>query len=171
MQNSTLVWIIVVALVVLGAGWYLFSNQPIAPADDANGASTTQNPMLVPGTPGGINADTDVFVDEEVSTAPVNAAVTYSASGFSPSTVTIKAGGTVTWSAQGGALIWIASAPHPTHTAYSGTTLDEHCDTMSNDSFAQCKNGSSYSFTFDKAGTWRYHNHSQTSHFGSVIVE
>jgi len=48
--------------------------------------------------------------------------------------------------------------------------LQEHCGTGTT-SFDQCANGGSYSFTFTKAGTWRYHNHSNASHFGTVIVE
>lgn len=100
----------------------------------------------------------------------MSASVTYSSSGFSPSEITIRRGGTVTWRNEGGGTMWVASAMHPTHTTYSGTTLQEHCDTLSNDSFDQCQNGGTYSFTFDKVGTWAYHNHSQSSHFGRVIV-
>ncbi len=169
MQNSTLVWIIIIALVILGAGWYLFSNQPIAPANVDQNTDIEQG-MLVPGTEGGLAADTEVIEDTSVNSAPMSAAVTYSANGFSPSTVTVKVGGTVTWANSSGGNMWVASAQHPTHTVYSGTTLQEHCDTMSNDSFDQCANGNTYSFTFDKVGTWRYHNHSNSSHFGSVVV-
>ena len=66
--------------------------------------------------------------------------------------------------------MWVASAQHPTHTAYAGTSLSQHCDDATDTSFDQCKSGSSYSFTFNKAGTWAYHNHSNSSHFGRVLV-
>ena len=124
-----------------------------------NGDSTVSGGVAV-----GIGAET------EVRMAPMTATVMYSASGYSPSSVTIKKGGTVTWVDQGTGKMWIASASHPTHTVYAGTTLQEHCDDSTATSFDQCENGTSYSFTFEKTGTWRYHSHSQASHFGSVTV-
>src|SRR3990167_9203248 len=157
MQNSTLVWIIIAALVILGGGWYFFSMQE--PAAGEGEEAMIEEPMLVPDAPGGIGEDTEVTSDSEESAAPMAASVTYSAGGFSPSTVTVKIGGTVTWSSTGGGQMWVASAQHPTHTAYSGTTLQEHCDDAVDTSLDQCETGTTYSFTFDKAGTWRYHNH------------
>ncbi len=174
MQNSTLVWIILVALVVLGGGWYFFSMQE--PAAGENEEALTEEPTESPDEPGGtsVGAGVDVEVGgggSEESTAPLSATITYSANGFAPSTVTVKKGGTVTWRNQGSSDMWVASAQHPTHTAYSGTTLQEHCDDAVDTSLDQCDNGAIYSFTFDKVGTWRYHNHSNSSHFGTVIVE
>ena len=109
-------------------------------------------------------------VDVQVSTVPASASITYGSNGFSPSEVTIKKGGTVTWTNSTGGNMWVASAMHPAHTAYSGTTLAQHCDDATDVSFDQCKNGNTYSFTFNKAGTWAYHNHSGASQFGKVIV-
>jgi plastocyanin len=97
------------------------------------------------------------------------AVVTYSTSGFSPATVTIQRGETVTWQSDGSAM-WIGSNDHPTHTQYSGTSREEHCAAGDRDAFDQCAVGETYSFTFDKAGTWGYHNHRSTSHLGQVIV-
>ncbi|MDP4020798.1 MAG: hypothetical protein Q8P58_02045 [Candidatus Adlerbacteria bacterium] len=171
MQNSTLVWIILAALVILGGGWYFLSSKTTPPAEPVGEEEiSTGSGMLVPGVEGGIEADTDVFGDSEESGAPMTAQISYSGSGFLPSTVIVRAGGTVTWSAQSGGQMWVASASHPTHTVYDSTTLQEHCDT-GDSSFDQCKNGSTYSFTFTKSGTWRYHNHSNPNHFGTVIVE
>lgn len=170
MQNSTLVIIILIALGVLGAGWFLFMNKPIAPATmeqrAISGDTANTNDTDSSATSGaGANTSTG-----GTASAPMNATVTYSANGYSPSSVTIKKGGTVTWVDQDTGKMWTATASHPTHTVYSGTTLQEHCDDTTDTSFDQCKNGSQYSFTFTKTGTWRYHNHSQASHFGSVIV-
>ncbi|OGC84885.1 hypothetical protein A3F55_00170 [Candidatus Adlerbacteria bacterium RIFCSPHIGHO2_12_FULL_53_18] len=176
MQNSTLVWIIIAALVILGGGWYFLNNQS-APAGGQEEVGETENEDSDNAGAGlGASAGADVMVGggggTEESAAPMNASVAYSSTGFSPSTVTVKVGGTVTWSAQGGSQMWVASAQHPTHTAYDGTTLQEHCGTgAASGAFDQCASGTSYSFTFNKAGTWRYHNHSNSSHFGTVIVE
>ena len=177
MQNSTLVWIIVAALVVLGGGWYFLNSQSAPAAVSESGDTASENQGANTGNGASLGVGVGVEVDagtgggSEEGTAPMTANITYSSSGFSPSTVTVKVGGTVTWTSQGGAEMWVASAQHPTHTAYSGTTLQEHCATGANDSFDQCANGATFSFTFDKAGTWRYHNHLQSSHFGTVIVE
>lgn len=103
------------------------------------------------------------------SSAPMMATVTYDGTTFSPASVTIKKGGTVTWTSTGGEM-WVASAQHPTHTAYSGTNLQEHCAAGATKSFDQCASGGTYSFTFDKAGTWNYHNHLNASARGTVIV-
>jgi plastocyanin len=178
MQNSTLVVIILIALGVLGVGWFLFMNDPLTPTtieESANsGVENTNTNESAGGTETGTGAGTSVGVavgaSTGINTAPMMATVTYSASGYSPSSVTIKKGGTVTWVDQGTSKMWTASASHPTHTFYSGTTREEHCDDTTDISFDQCKNSSQYTFTFDKVGTWRYHNHSQSSHFGSVTV-
>ncbi len=70
--------------------------------------------------------------------------------------------------------MWVASAMHPSHALYSGTTLSEHCPDTANASFDQCRSvasGNSFSFTFEKAGAWRYHNHVNPAQFGSVTVQ
>lgn len=171
MQNSTLVWIILAALLILGGGWYFLNSQNLSPADEPDIEEETSATPDAPGT-GVAGDDSAVFgASSEESAAPMTAAVTYSASGFSPSIVTVKTGGSVTWTDQGTGKMWVATAQHPTHTTYDGTTLQEHCNAGTSDTFDQCKNNGTYSFTFDKAGTWRYHNHSGASHFGTVIVE
>lgn len=99
------------------------------------------------------------------------ATVTYTASGFSPQTVTIQQGETVTWVNEGGPGMWVASDIHPTHSEYDGTSLRQHCQDGSSDTFDACGVQQRYSFTFEKNGTFRYHNHRQAGHAGTVIVE
>jgi len=99
--------------------------------------------------------------------------VIYTDSGYSPSELKIKLGDTVTWKNESSSEMWIASAMHPTHTVYSGTSLQEHCPDPENNDFDQCrpnKPGESWSFTFQKTGTWNYHNH-VGNHFGKIIVQ
>ena len=86
--------------------------------------------------------------------------VNYGDGGFSPKAITIKKGDTVTFRNQSAGDMWVASAPHPTHTDYPA--FDEK---------ASVSNGGSWSFTFDKVGTWKYHNHKNASHFGTVVVQ
>ena len=159
MSTSTIVGIVIVILLALG-GWYFFSTNPspLAP-------STGSNMPVLPADGTGQTPEMEVVDDA------LKSAVAYGTDGFSPKTVTIKKGGTVTWTNQGGAAgMWIASAVHPTHSVYSGTTLAEHCNGTSATSFDQCKDASVYSFTFSKIGTWNYHNHLNPNDFGTVIV-
>ncbi|HEY5600784.1 MAG TPA: cupredoxin domain-containing protein [Patescibacteria group bacterium] len=78
--------------------------------------------------------------------------------GFEPSSVTIGAGQTVTFTNNSSNPVFVASDPHPTH-----TNLPEF----------QSKNvavGESYSFTFNQLGSWGYHNHLNPSVRGTVVV-
>jgi plastocyanin len=157
-MNST-GWIAVVAvlvLIVLGAWWY--TTQPAA---DTN-VNLNQNATTTDNVP-------DVVA---TTTEPQTVTVNYTSAGFSPATVTINKGDTVTWSNGGSGSMWVASAVHPTHEVYDGTTRTEHCAAGTTPKpFDQCANGSTYSFTFDKTGTFKYHNHSAAQLTGTVVVQ
>ncbi len=85
--------------------------------------------------------------------------VTLTANGFSPTSLTIKAGQTVTWVNKSGEAATINSAPHPVHTSYPPLNLGNFPD------------GGTLSLTFDKPGTYGYHNHLNPSEQGTIIVE
>lgn len=76
--------------------------------------------------------------------------------GFFPETVTIKKSTAVKFVNKSSTPMWIASAPHPIHTDYP--------------EFNQKENGDTFIFTFDKVGSWKYHNHSPFSAGGVVVV-
>jgi plastocyanin len=78
---------------------------------------------------------------------------------FSPTIVTVKKGTKVTWKNLGDAPVWPAVNPHPVHTEYQG--FDARTD---------LRKGETYSFTFDKVGSWNYHNHLNPGTTGTVIV-
>lgn len=96
--------------------------------------------------------------------------VVFTDGGFSPSTITIKKGESVTWVNQSSGGMWVASNIHPSHAEYSGTALREHCPDTAGTAFDECGTGSSYTFTFEKAGTWQYHNHVDAQKTGTIIV-
>lgn len=79
---------------------------------------------------------------------------------FSPATVTIKSGDTVAWLNHSATPVWVASDPHPSHTGYPGF-----------DSKAAIDVDKAFTFTFDKKGSWGYHNHLDPKQKGTVIVE
>ncbi len=103
----------------------------------------------------------------------MTATVTYSGHGFSPSTVTIAKGGTVTFVNQSSNKMWVASDPHPTHQGYDGTTRSQHCAQGYTGAkpFDQCSTGNSFTFTFTKTGSWGYHNHDLHQDTGTVVVQ
>jgi len=93
---------------------------------------------------------------------PTNVAITvnYTDSGFLPQTATIKKGEAVKWINKTDNNMWIASNPHPTHTDYPGF-----------DQLSSVRRDESYIFTFEKSGSWGYHNHQNPSDRGIIIVQ
>lgn len=79
--------------------------------------------------------------------------------GFSPAKLTIKAGTKVTWSNRSGNGATVNSDPHPIHTGYQPLNLGSF------------QNGETLSLTFDKPGTYGYHNHLNPSQKGTIVVE
>ena len=160
-------WIaIIVGLLIIAAGAWWFTSQPAA----APAADNATQPSGETSTAQTGDTGVQVGVDANVNTAPVTATITYSGSAFSPSQVTIKKGGTVTWKNASSGNMWVASAQHPTHIVYSGTSCTEHCPDTAGTAFDQCVGGGDYSFTFTKTGTWGFHDHINPSAFGKVVV-
>ncbi len=105
--------------------------------------------------------------------APATYTVEITSSGFSPKTVTIKAGEEVTFTNTDSASHWVASNVHPTHTTYPGSDIRK-CETEPKNIFDAChglQQGEEFSFTFSKKGRWPYHNHLHPSMSGTVVVE
>lgn len=149
---------IVLAVLVLGGGWYFMSMNPIAPSS-------------APTTSAAAAGSADTSASVQINTPPsMSATVTYASGGFSPASVTIKKGGSVTFVNTSGQRMWVASNPHPTHEGYSGTTKNQHCPDTAGVAFDQCSVGASYTFTFQKTGTWAYHNHAIDEDSGVVTV-
>jgi len=155
----------VIILFVYKAGQPTVSPTPMATvtASVSPMASASASPSLSPSPliSVGINIGTKTIV-------------TYTDTGYSPKTVTIKAGQSVTFVNNSSHTMWTASGVHPTHTVYSGTSLSQHCPDTANTSFDECQAvnpGISWTFTFKKVGTWSYHNHRQASDTGTVIVQ
>ncbi len=97
--------------------------------------------------------------------------ITYTDAGFAPGVVTIDKGTTVTFVNKSSGQMWVGSDPHPIHTDFSGTTTKNHCPDVTATAFDQCGTGTSFSFTFDKIGSWKYHNHVSASKVGVIIVK
>lgn len=160
-MNTKTLWIIIIALLVVGFGVYAFTaNQAAAPEEE--GVVQPNGP-----TSGSMPAS-------DIDTA--TALITLTDEGFSPNTVTVSVGDTVRFLNQSSRGMWIGADEHPTHTEYDGTSTREHCadGQAINGTFDQCSQvpvGEMWEYTFTKAGTFGYHNHVGASSKGTVVVE
>lgn len=159
-MNTKTAWIAVAIVLLLAFAWYAFSaKQAAAPTETA---TTTTESMMQEEAP---------VADSEFAVL-----VTLTDSGFSPASVTVRAGDTVRFVNQSSRGMWVATDEHPTHTEYDGTSTREHCvdGRTTNDTFDQCQQtpaGSFWDYTFEKRGTFGFHNHVGASHTGTVVVE
>ena len=88
--------------------------------------------------------------------------------GFNPRVITISPGETVRWINATEREVWPASDTHDTHILYPepggcvGSLFDTCQDLL---------RGEAFSFTFDKIGTWNYHDHLEPGTTGTIIVK
>lgn len=159
-QNTALIvtTVIIAILVAFGAWWIWGQGQNTNQQTDTNNQTDNQN---------GIDVDVDVQI-------PKTHEIVYTDSGYAPSNLTIKVGDTVSFKNNSSKGMWPASAMHPTHMVYGGTSLEAHCPDAQNDDFDACQSissGQSWSFTFTKSGAWGFHDHLIATRFGKITVE
>ncbi len=158
-MNKTII-ITVVAVIIIASGLLYWYSRPTALAPNVSSGPTSQPTNTQPA--GALNA-------------PLSETVAYTDRGFFPPVITVKAGGAITWvNNSTEKIMWVASAVHPTHDVYSGTTLSQHCPDKTGSAFDGCSGippGGSWSFKFQKTGTWKYHNHLDASETGTAIVQ
>lgn len=154
MQNRNLLISIAVGIVVvLGLGFYLLSqNKAVAPTASVTPTPTPEASIMESASPSA-SGSPEAMIEKKEET------VIFNEKGFSPTTLTIKKGTTVVWENKSGAMGNVSSDPHPIHTAYPPLNLGNFAD------------GDKVSLTFDKAGTFAYHNHLNAQFKGTVIVQ
>jgi len=140
--------------------------QPASPDTSQGGPTPTPTP-----TPTSTPTPTPTPTPEPT---PEPNIIIYKDSQYSPSTVTISAGTTVTFKNQSITSMWPATDVHPTHTAYPDSSIYKCGTSEANTIFDACKsiqNGDEWSFVFTQQGTWEYHDHDRSSRGGIIIVE
>lgn len=80
--------------------------------------------------------------------------------GFSPRELTIPIGATVRFATTTGENFWPASNFHPSHRLYPEFDAKEPVAATA-----------SWSFVFNTPGTWRYHDHLNSTHTGTILVK
>lgn len=86
--------------------------------------------------------------------------VRYTNNGFQPAKFTVPVGTMIEFVNQSDSEMWVASNVHPAHEILP--TFDQ---------FKGVANGKSYMYTFDKKGTWPYHDHINPAREGTIVVE
>ena len=85
--------------------------------------------------------------------------ITLTPDGFTPDTVTIRAGETVTFKTTTGKIFWPASNLHPSHQLYPEF-----------DPLEPIKPENVWGFTFKKVGVWKFHDHLSPYFTGVITV-
>lgn len=169
-MNKIILIIIVIVIVAVGGYFLIKANNQTLVTEQSN--NTGDSNTTVPTNTEQTNPNTNT--PETPTQTATTHQVLYSNSGYSPSESKIKLGDTVTFKNESSSGMWTGSAMHPSHSAYNGTSLQQHCPDAANVAFDECKSvesGESWPFTFNKKGAFGYHNHMQATHFGKIIVE
>lgn len=143
MSRNTLVAAVAVILLIL-VGWYVVKPKSTTPPETVQ---PSQTPTTSP------SSASEGAMMKEVTIVKITSV------GFSPQTITIKAGDKVTWTNGDSANHTVNSSPHPIHTDNPFLNL------------GLIKPGESKSVTFEKSGTYKYHDHLNPSLTGSVTVQ
>ena len=97
--------------------------------------------------------------EHSLEPVPVDHLVTFSAQGFTPLRLEVEVGQRVLFRNKSDTVFWPASNIHPTHQIYPEF-----------DAKAAIEAGSSWLFTFERPGFWRYHNHLGPERSGLIVV-
>lgn len=137
-----------IILIIISAGYFIWKEKPNK-SDEVKVESNAN-----------ISGNVSVNPEDQSQIGQKENIVVYTDAGFSPNKFEIAVNSVVVFKNESSVLMWVASAPHPMHTNYSEF-----------DAKKEYEKGSSYSFTFDKTGEFKYHNHLNPSRFGAITVK
>ena len=148
-MHKNYIWTIIAIIIIALGIIFLGSKRTVAPTDIENETVTA--------------SQTQTEAENPTETpAPMTATVVYTDAGFSPQTLTIAQGGSVTFINQTTAgKMSVASDEHPAHTIYP--EFDQYK--------TSARGQKEFTFTFTKSGTWNYHDHIKANFGGTVIVK
>ena len=156
MNNKVFIALVILAAGVL-VGWYFLKGKPSTPpANQTVEVTPTPSGSNLGAPPPAIGTGVAGMEKGGVTARTV---VTFSDTGFSPNSVMVKKGTTVTFVNESSGQMWVASDPHPTHTLLPGF-----------DELTSVGRAGTYEYTFAKVGTWTYHNHMNPSVKGTVVA-
>lgn len=149
-MRNLIIGVVVVGILALGTFYVLQGNY--SKKTNSTSSSSTSNTNT-----------TSNSSSQSNQTASDNVTITYSDSGFSPASATVKSGGKITWVNNSSGQLQIGSDPHPVHTGNRELTGNAFTLTLNA--------GEQKSVTVSKTGTFGYHNHLSPGDTGKVTVE
>lgn len=147
MSNKWLASLVVLVIILL-AGFYLYRQ-----SKNTNSYQQALPPQA------SVSPEQSALPAASSSAKEQQSSVSLTKDGYQPKTLTVKAGSTVTWTNNSGAVATVNSNPHPAHTQYPSLNLSRFED------------GQSLSLTFNTPGTYSYHNHLNASQTGTIVVQ
>jgi plastocyanin len=141
--------IIIVTLAIVGGGVFAISRS----GNDKNTANTTSNSTSIKSTTSSSTTNTTP------SQTTADNTITYTDNGFTPSTLTVKAGSKVTIKNTSSGTLQFDSDPHPQHTDDPEINV------------GIINSGESQTVTVTKTGTHGYHNHLNPGDRGTLVVD
>lgn len=111
-------------------------------------------------TKGGLPATQPTHTPSVLSSTTEKTFVTYTDTGFSPNTITVKSGTTVMFINDASTSMWVASDDHPSHQKLAEFDMEKGV-----------RRTGSFEYRFANAGIWTYHNDTNVSHKGTIIVQ
>ena len=179
MKTASIIGAIIVIIVIIGGVVFFRSTEPNGTPADEGTPAPAQSPVTGSGgnsnfiqvaptdLPTGVDQETgtpdeDTSPNDTSTSTTSDQAVTISIdeAGFTPQSVTVAVGATVTFVNNGQAPHWPASDVHPTHEILPAF-----------DSKGGLETGEEYSFTFTEAGTWPCHDHLAPSNTCTITVK
>lgn len=143
---------LIVALLVIAGGAFLVMKKNDKKTPATTTTQTTQTSQNESNTTNSSNTSQNA-TDSAATT------ITYTDSGFSPDTITVKSGDRVTIKNTSSENLEFDSDPHPAHTNNKELNV------------GAVGPAESMTFTVTKKGTFGYHNHLSPSKTGTIIVE
>lgn len=151
MKKTGIIALSIVVVLALAGGVFALSRKH---------NDTTSSPNTTPASSADSNTPSSAASSAPTVTTPTAAnTITYSDNGFSPATLTVKAGSQVTIKNDSSQILQFDSDPHPQHTddpeLNVGTIAPGHSQTI----------------TVTKTGSHGYHNHANADDTGTLIVQ
>lgn len=158
-MNKTSILIIAFVIIVGGLVFFFNQREPSELPAEIPSAPVSELPSLPPppSPPAGLPA-----------TASKQHVITHTNAGYTPATLMVNVGDTITFKNESSQETWPASALHPTHSLYPTTG---GCLGSTFDACRGITPGGEWKFTFEVPGTWKYHNHLNPAFTGAVVVE
>jgi plastocyanin len=159
-MKKNLVITALVILILIGVGYYFFTK--------------FRAPTLAPELPQPPTPPTEIPTTPTTATPTSEVIIKITANGFEPKEVEISKGTKVTWINKQPNPSWPASAVHPTHEVYPGSSIKKCGTPEQGKIFDACrglKQGESWSFVFNEVGEWYYHDHLNPSWKGEIVVK